>query len=54
MTGGIEVDADVVGDFASGSDDGLGVVPPIVLVASVIAAVGFFFARRGSGRAGPA
>ena len=49
-----EVGGDVeVGDLASGSDDGMGIVLPIVLVAAVVAAVGFLFARR-RGRAGPA
>ena len=45
--------ASVVGDLASGSDDGMGIVLPIVLVVAVVAAVGFLFARR-RGRAGAA
>ena len=45
--------AGVVGDLASGSDDGMGVVLPIVLVVAALAAIAFFAVRR-RGRTGRA
>lgn len=43
--------AGVVGDLASGSDDGMGIVLPIVLVVVAVAAVAFFIVRRSRERA---
>ena len=44
--------ADVVGDLASGSDDGMGIGLPIVLAVAALAAIAFFAARRSRGRTG--
>ena len=44
--------AEVVGDLASGSDDGMGIVLPIVLAVAALAAIAFFAARRSRGRTG--
>jgi hypothetical protein len=46
--------AEVVGDLASGSDDGMGIMLPIVLVVAALAAIAFFAARRSRGRTGKA
>lgn len=43
-----------IGDLAGGSDSGMGLVLPIVLVAALLGAVAFVIARRGGGQAGPA
>jgi hypothetical protein len=45
---------ELVGDVASGSDDGMGPVLPIVLAVALIGAVAFLIARRGGGQAGRA
>jgi hypothetical protein len=44
----------VIGDLAGGSDDGMGPVLPIILVAAAIGALGFLIVRRGGGQAGRA
>jgi hypothetical protein len=44
---------EVVGDLAGGSDDGMGLLLPIVLGIAAVAAAGFVIARRNRGRADP-
>jgi hypothetical protein len=46
--------ADVVGDLAGDSESGIGIMLPIVLALTLLAAVGFVLARRHGGRPGAA
>jgi hypothetical protein len=43
---------EVVGNVASGSDDGMGAALPIILAATLIGALAFLIVRRSGGRAG--
>jgi hypothetical protein len=46
--------ADVVGDLAGDSDEGIGIMLPVVLALTLLAAVGFVLVRRHGGRPGAA
>lgn len=45
---------EVVGELAGGSDDGMGILLPIILGSVLVAAVAFVLIRRTGGPAGPA